>query len=165
MERFEFQLLMFQEGIDALVSKINHLNDMLLKVKLALTTLWSAAMGWSLTTQSPGISVIGFCILVGFIYPDMLIVSSQDAYIDKLSQIYFYLNDIEKLENSFEDKKLPLGLIYPLSSKAIIEYMKSSHPPQARGVYSSFLRRPFLSIPYAFLFVCNLVLLVYLWLS
>ena len=156
MRRFDFQIAMMQQGTTALLDKINHLNDIQIKLKVALTTLWSVVAGWAITNQSSGISMLGYCVILGFLYPDILIIKTQDAYVEKLSQIYYYLNDLDRLERSFEEHQLPSGLVYPLSARAFLKPRETKAKKNLKELFLSF-KRPYIIIPYIFLGICNLL--------
>lgn len=160
VDRFAFQVTMLEKGADTLVTKINHLNEIQFKLKTALTTLWAVVVGWALSVDSFAIALIGYCVMAGFFYPDILILKSQDFYIRKLHEIHIYLNDTSRLDGDFSSRTIQAGLIFPLTSRN--EQKVETHRSFLRYWYYDFIRRPYLLVPYTFLATCNLAVLIYL---
>ena len=154
---FEFQLMMLQKGAEDLPQKINHLNDIQLRVKIALTALWSVVIGWSVSADSIGISFIGYCIILGFLYPDLLVLKSQRFYLEKLSDIYDFFNNKADLEVCFKTHTIPQGLVYPLVSNSfeLGSGLRKKLDPY-RYTFRLILH-PTIFLPYSFLVICNLV--------
>ncbi|MFM6173046.1 MAG: hypothetical protein ACKPB4_13075, partial [Sphaerospermopsis kisseleviana] len=108
------------------------------------------------------IAFVGYCIIIGFLGPDTLVRASQEFYIDKLFDIYLFLNDREKLEHSFKVKEIPKGIVYPIVFK-----ISALANEKRREVYSaikilSFLSYPTIYIPYLFLSLCNFLVILFL---
>ncbi|MEM9446441.1 MAG: hypothetical protein AAGA18_13940 [Verrucomicrobiota bacterium] len=158
MNSLDLQVTLFIKGAEVLPQKINHLNNLLFKIKTALLTLWSASMGWAITTKSAAISTIGLCLIAGFLFPDIAISRSQDFYINRLVEIHFYLRKLSNAQlNLSETKGIPGNLIFPLTASIAADHERSIKKINPiRNLKSYFI------VPYATLIISNILIFVYL---
>ena len=159
MNAFELQINLFSKGAELLPQKVNHLNDILLRLKIALLTLWSAVIGWAITTESAILSIVGFCIILGFLFPDISVRKSQIFYVRQLTEIHAFLNDHTQMNICFLDKALPENLVFPLTS-SLTSTTIGIHDRLSRLHVNQ--NKIYLGLPYGVLAISNFWIFIYL---
>ena len=147
MDRFEFQLAMLQKGAEELEKKIAAFTTILLQIKTAAITLWIALIGWAFTLKVDLIIPVGYVIVFGFWYLEATYWRVQYYCINRATALTQYLNDRHALDESFNTRSIPEGLVYPLQGLKTIK---------GASLFKA-LRAPSIYIFYTFLFVINSV--------
>jgi hypothetical protein len=114
-KRFDFQVKMLEKGVEELERQISRLDEILFKLKSSAVTIWIAIIGWGVTTNKASIIPLGFVTLIGFWLIEGLFRRVQISYIHESKEVIKFLNDSQRLDESFSNLKLPERLIYPLS--------------------------------------------------
>lgn len=150
MERFEFQLSMLQKGAEELEKKIAAFTTILLQIKTAAITIWTAIIGWSFTIKVDLLILVGYVIVIGFWLLESIYWRVQFYYMARATELTEYLNNQEALDESFRDKKIPQGLVYPLGSSK-----KRQHIPLLKAI-----KAPSIFTFYVFLIIVTSILLL-----
>jgi|SRR5919199_364098 hypothetical protein len=147
MDRFEFQLGMLQKGAEELEKKIAGFTNILFQLKTAAITLWIALIGWAFTTKVDFIIPVGYVVVLGFWLLESIFWRVQYYYMNRANELTLYLNDESALNESFNKRSIPHGLVYPLGSLNTIQPIPLSKALRAPSIY----------IFYTFLFIVNTV--------
>jgi hypothetical protein len=145
MDRFEFQLAMLQKGAEELEKKIAALTQILLQLKTAAITIWVALIGWALTTKVDSLVPVGYVIIFCFWLLEAMYWRVQCYCMIRATALAQYLNNQDALDESFNNRSIPEGLVFPLQS---LKTMKGPSLLKA-------LRAPSIYIFYTFLFIVN----------
>jgi len=101
------------------------------------------------TTSLLQIIFAGYIVIVSFWLLEAVYWRVQVSYMKKASILAEYLNDLKALDDTFRDKLVPEGLVYPLGSLR-------SDPKIS---FLSALKAPSIAIFYGFLLVATSVIL------
>jgi hypothetical protein len=145
MDRFEFQLAMLQKGAEELEKKISNFTTILMQLKTAALTIWVALIGWVFTIKIDALVPLGYVIIFGFWFLEATYWKVQLYYIQRVNAITQFLNNESALDESFNTRSIPEGLVHPLGSLKTIKM-----PSLWRAIYA-----PSIYIFYTFLFVLN----------
>ncbi|MEG4242947.1 hypothetical protein QUA51_09600 [Microcoleus sp. Pol10_D6] len=116
MERFEFQLVMLQQGAEELEKKIANFSTILQQLKTAAITIWVALIGWVFASKIEALVPLGYVIIFGFWFLEATYWRVQFYYMERASAVTEFLNDESALEESFHNRSIPKGLVHPLGS-------------------------------------------------
>jgi hypothetical protein len=147
MDRFEFQLAMLQKGAEELEKKIANFTTILLQLKSAAITIWVASIGWAFASKINALVPLGYVIIFGFWFLEATYWKVQFYYIQRIHAVTQFLNNESALDESFNTRSIPEGLVYPLGS------LKTLKMPSLWRA----LRAPSIYIFYTFLLAANSV--------
>ncbi|MEG3833990.1 MULTISPECIES: hypothetical protein [unclassified Microcoleus] len=116
MERFEFQLVMLQQGAEELETKIANFSTILQQLKTAAITIWVALMGWVFASKIDALVPLGYVIIFGFWFLEATYWRVQFYYMQRAAAVTEFLNDERALDESFNTRSIPQGLVHPLGS-------------------------------------------------
>jgi len=145
MDRFEFQLAMVQKGAEELEKKIANFTTIMMQLKTAAITIWVALIGWVFTSKIDAFVSLGYVIIFGFWFLEATYWRVQLYYILRANAVTEFLNKESALDESFNSRSIPEGLVHPLGS-----LKKIKMPSLWRAICA-----PSLYIFYTFLFVVN----------
>lgn len=145
MDRFEFQLAMLQKGAEELEKKIAGFTQILLQLKTAAITIWVALIGWAFTTKVDPIVPVGYVVVFGFWFLESTFWRVQYYYMNRATALTRYLNDESALDESFNKRSIPEGLVYPLGNLGTIKPISQFKALRAPSIY----------IFYTFLLIVN----------
>lgn len=148
-DRFEFQITMLQKGAEELEKKIANFTTSLLQIKTATITIWTALIGWSFSVRTYQIIFVGYVVIVSFWFLEAVYWRVQVSYIRKASVLANYLNDLNALNDTFRNKLVPKGLVYPLASL----------DGESKVSFFRALKAPSIAVFYGFLLVSTSILL------
>lgn len=149
LARFEFQIVMLQKGAEELEKKIANFTTSLLQIKTATITIWTALIGWSFSVKVYQIIFAGYIVIISFWFLEAVYWRVQVSYIRKASILAEYLNDLKTLDDTFRNKLVPKGLVYPLGSlegESKVSFLRA-------------LKAPSIAIFYGFLLAATSVIL------
>jgi hypothetical protein len=147
MDRFEFQLAMLQKGAEELEKKIANFSTILQQVKTAAVTIWVALIGWVVASKIEALAPLGYVIIFGFWFLEATYWRVQFYYIQRADAVTQFLNDERALDESFNTRSIPEGLVHPLG------YLKTLKMPS----FWRAMRAPSIYIFYTFLLGVNSV--------
>ncbi len=147
MERFEFQLAMLQKGAEELEKKIANFTTILMQLKTAAITIWVALIGWVFASKIDALVPLGYVIILGFWFLEATYWRVQFYYMQRAAAVTEFLNNERVLDESFNTRSIPEGLVHPLGSLKIFKM-----PSLWRAMYA-----PSIYIFYTFLFAVNSV--------
>ncbi len=145
MDRFEFQLAMLQKGAEELEKKIANFTTILMQLKTAAITIWVALIGWVFTSKIEALVPLGYVIIFGFWFLEATYWKVQFYYLQRANALTQFLNNESALDESFNTRSIPEGLVHPLGSLKTIK-----RPSLWRAICA-----PSIYIFYTFLFVVN----------
>ncbi|MEG4431640.1 hypothetical protein QUA95_16300 [Microcoleus sp. F10_A2] len=116
MERFEFQLVMLQQGAEELEKKIANFSTILQQLKTAAITIWVALIGWVFASKIEALVPLGYVIIFGFWFLEATYWRVQFYYMIRAAAVTEFLNDESALDKSFNARSIPQGLVHPLGS-------------------------------------------------
>ncbi|MEG4805784.1 hypothetical protein QUB63_34950 [Microcoleus sp. ARI1-B5] len=145
MDRFEFQLAMLQQGTQELEQKIANFSTILQQLKTAAITIWVALIGWVFASKIEALVPLGYVIIFGFWFLEATYWRVQFYYMQRAAAVTEFLNDERALDESFDTRSIPEGLIHPLGYLKILKM-----PSLGRA-----MRAPSIYIFYTFLLVVN----------
>lgn len=145
MDRFEFQLAMLQKGAEELEKKIANFNTILQQLKTPAITILVALIGWALTSKIDALVPLGYVIIFGFWLLESTYWKVQFYYIQRVDALTQFLNNESALDESFNSRSIPEGLVHPLG---FVKTLKMPSLWRAMGA-------PSIYIFYTFLFVVN----------
>ena len=145
MERFEFQLAMLQKGAEELEKKIANFTTILMQLKTAAITIWVALIGWVFASKINALVPLGYVIIFGFWFLEATYWRVQFYYMQRAAAVTEFLNDERVLDESFNTRSIPEGLVHPLGSLKIFKMSSLWRAICAPSIY----------IFYTFLFVVN----------
>ena len=147
MDRFEFQLAMLQKGAEELEKKIANFSTILQQVKTAAVTIWLALIGWAFASKIGALVPLGYVIIFGFWFLESTYWRVQFYYMQRASAVTEFLNDERALDESFNTRSIPEGIVHPLGS-----LKRFKMPSLGRA-----MRDPSIYIFYTFLLAVNSV--------
>ena len=147
MDRFEFQLAMLQKGAEELEKKIANFSTILQQLKTAAITIWVALIGWVFASKIAALVPLGYVIIFAFWFLEATYWRVQFYYIQRSSAVTQFLNDERALDESFNTRSIPEGLVHPLG---MLRTLKMPSLGRAMGA-------PSIYIFYTFLLVVNSV--------
>jgi hypothetical protein len=147
MDRFEFQLAMLQKGAEELEKKIANFSTILQQVKTAAITIWVALIGWMFASKIDGLVPLGYVIILCFWFLEATYWRVQFYYMQRASAVTEFLNNEMALDESFNTRSIPEGLVHPLGSLKIFKMPSLWRAMCAPSIY----------IFYTFLLVINSV--------
>ncbi|MEG4458216.1 hypothetical protein [Microcoleus sp. N9_A1] len=145
MDRFEFQLAMLQKGAEELEKKIANFSTILQQIKTTAITIWVALIGWAFASKINALVPLGYVIIFGFWFLEATYWKVHFYYIQRIHAVTQFLNNESALDESFNTRSIPEGLVYPLG------LLKTLKMPSLWRV----LCAPSIYIFYTFLFVVN----------
>ena len=145
MERFEFQLAMLQKGAEELEKKIANFTTILMQLKTAAITIWVALIGWVFASKINALAPLGYVIIFGFWFLEATYWRVQFYYMQRAAAVTEFLNDERALDESFNTRSIPKGLVHPLGSLKTLKMPSLWRAMCAPSIY----------IFYTFLFVVN----------
>jgi len=145
MDRFEFQLAMLQKGAEELEKKIANFTTILMQLKTAAITIWVALIGWVFTSKIDALVSLGYVIIFGFWFLEATYWRVQLYYMLRANAVTEFLNKESALDESFNTRSIPEGLVHPLGSLKTIKMPSLWTAICAPSIY----------IFYTFLFVVN----------
>lgn len=145
MDRFEFQLAMLQKGAEELERKIANFNTILQQLKTTAITIWVALIGWAFASKIDALVPLGYVIIFGFWLLEATYWKVQFYCIQRVDALTQFLNNQNALDESFNTRSIPEGLVHPLGSLKTIKM-----PSLGRAICA-----PSIYIFYTFLFVVN----------
>jgi hypothetical protein len=145
MDRFEFQLAMLQQGAEELEKKVANFTTILMQLKTAAITIWVGLIGWVFTSKLDALVPLGYVIIFGFWLLEATYWKVQFYYMQRSYAVTQFLNDESALDESFQTRSIPEGLVHPLGS-----LKKIKMPSLWRAICA-----PSIYIFYTFLFVVN----------
>jgi hypothetical protein len=147
MDRFEFQLAMLQKGAEELEKKIANFSTILQQVKTAAVTILVALIGWVFASKINALVPLGYVIIFGFWFLEATYWRVQFYYMQRAAAVTEFLNDERALDESFNTRSIPKGLVHPLGSLKTLKM-----PSLWRAICA-----PSIYIFYTFLLVVNSV--------
>jgi hypothetical protein len=147
MDRFEFQLAMLQKGAEELEKKIANFTTILMQLKTAAITIWVALLGWVFASKINALIPLGYVIIFGFWFLEATYWRVQFYYMQRAAVVTEFLNNERALDESFNTRSIPKGLVHPLGSLKTLKM-----PSLWRAICA-----PSIYIFYTFLFVVNSV--------
>lgn len=147
MDKFEFQLSMLQQGAEELEKKIANFSTILQQIKTAAITIWVALIGWGFASKIDALIPLGYVIIFGFWFLEATYWRVQFYYMIRAAEVTEFLNDEQALDESFNTRCIPSGLVHPLGSLKTLKM-----PSLVRA-----MRAPSIYIFYTFLFSVNSV--------
>jgi hypothetical protein len=147
MDRFEFQLAMLQKGAEELEKKIANFTTILMQLKTAAITIWVALIGWVFASKINALVPLGYVIIFGFWFLEATYWRVQFYYMQRAAAVTEFLNDEMALDESFNTRSIPKGLVHPLGSLKIFKMPSLWRAMCAPSIY----------IFYTFLFAVNSV--------
>jgi hypothetical protein len=147
MDRFEFQLAMLQKGAEEIEKKIANFSTILQQVKTAAITIWVALIGWMFASKIDGLVPLGYVIILCFGFLEATYWRVQFYYMQRASAVTEFLNNEMALDESFNTRSIPEGLVHPLGSLKIFKMPSLWRAMCAPSIY----------IFYTFLLVINSV--------
>src|SRR6476469_714244 len=148
MDRFEFKLAMLQKGSEELEKKIANFTTILLQLKTAAITIWVALIGWVFASKIHALVPLGYVIILGFWFLEATYWKVQFYYMQRSNAVTQFLNDEIALDESFNNRSIPEGLVHPLG------FLKTLKMPSLGRAICA----PSIYIFYTFLFVVNSIL-------
>lgn len=145
MDRFEFQLAMLQKGAEELEKKIANFTTILIQLKTVAISIWVALIGWVFTSKIEALVPLGYVIIFGFWFLEATYWKVQFYYLQRANALTQFLNNESALDESFNTRSIPEGLVHPLGSLKTIK-----RPSLWRAICA-----PSIYIFYSFLFVVN----------
>jgi hypothetical protein len=145
MERFEFQLAMLQKGAEELEKKIANFTTIMMQLKTAAITIWVALIGWVFTSKIDTLVPLGYVIIFGFWFLEATYWRVQFYYMQRAAAVTEFLNDERALDETFNTRSIPKGLVHPLGSLKTLKMPSLGRAMCAPSIY----------IFYTFLFVVN----------
>jgi hypothetical protein len=145
MDRFEFQLAMLQQGAEELEKKIANFTTILMQLKTAAITIWVALIGWVFTSKIDALVPLGYVIILGFWFLEATYWRVQLYYMLRANAVTEFLNKESALDESFNTRSIPEGLVHPLGSLKTLKM-----PSLGRAICA-----PSIYIFYTFLFGVN----------
>ncbi|MEG4148812.1 hypothetical protein [Microcoleus sp. Pol12B5] len=145
MDRFEFQLAMLQQGAEELEKKIAKFTTIMIQLKTAAITIWVALIGWVFTSKIDALIPLGYVIILGFWFLEATYWRVQLYYMLRAHAVTEFLNNESALDESFNTRSIPEGLVHPLGSLKILKM-----PSLGRAICA-----PSIYIFYTFLFGVN----------
>ncbi|NJR26003.1 MAG: hypothetical protein HC786_29800 [Richelia sp. CSU_2_1] len=136
---------MLQQGAEELEKKIAFFTTILMQLKTATLTIWVALIGWVFSSKIDALVPLGYVIIFGFWFLEATYWKVQFYYIQRVHAITEFLNNENGLEESFNTRSIPEGLVHPLGS---LKTMKM--PSLWRAMCA-----PSIYIFHTFLFVVN----------
>ena len=147
MDRFEFQLGMLQKGAEELEKKIANFTTILIQLKTVAISIWVALIGWVFTSKIEALVPLGYVIIFGFWFLEATYWKVQFYYLQRANALTQFLNNESALDESFNTRSIPEGLVHPLGSLKTIKM-----PSLWRAICA-----PSIYIFYTFLLVVNSV--------
>jgi hypothetical protein len=135
MDRFEFQLAMLQKGAEELEKKITNFNNILQQLKTAAITIWVALIGWVFASKINALVPLGYVIFFGFWFLEATYWRVQLYYMQRASAVTEFLNDERALDESFNTRFIPEGLVHPLGSLKILKMPSLGRAICAPSIY------------------------------
>jgi hypothetical protein len=145
MDRFEFQLAMLQKGAEELEKKIANFTTIMMQLKTAAITIWVALIGWVFTSKIDTLVPLGYVIIFGFWFLEATYWRVQFYYMQRAAAVTEFLNDERALDETFNTRSIPKGLVHPLGSLKTLKMPSLGRAMCAPSIY----------IFYTFLFVVN----------
>jgi len=141
MDRFEFQLAMLQKGAEELEKKIANFTTILMQLKTAAITIWVALIGWVFASKVNTLAPLGYVIIFGFWFLEATYWRVQFYYMQRSSAVTEFLNDERALDESFNTRSIPEGLVHPLG---MLRTLKMPSLGRAMGAPSIYIFYTFL---------------------
>ncbi|MEG4584671.1 hypothetical protein QUA54_05375 [Microcoleus sp. MOSTC5] len=135
MDRFEFQLAMLQQGAQELEQKIANFTTILMQLKTAALTIWVALIGWVFANKINALVPLGYVIIFGFWFLEATYWRVQLYYMLRAAAVTEFLNDERALEESFDTRSIPEGLVHPLGSLKIFKMPSLGRAMCAPSIY------------------------------
>ena len=63
--RFDLQKSLLEKGFEQVQKQIQHLDEILFKIKASAITIWVALMGWAISNTKPEIIPLGIVVIIG----------------------------------------------------------------------------------------------------
>ena len=114
-ERFELQKSLLEKGFEQIQGQINHLDEILFKIKASVITVWVALMGWSFTSGKTELVPLGIVVIIGFWLLESMFKGIQIRYIEISSNLMKMVNDTESLEAQFKQRRFADSSIFPIA--------------------------------------------------
>lgn len=153
-KRFDFEVRMLEKGAEEIQKIIARLDDLLFKVNASAITVWVALVGWSLTIKSKNLLIVAIPVLFGFWAIAATFRAIQVRYVDKSRSMASFLSDHSKVEECFNRKEVPSGLVFSLGGEeGIIE--------KAELLWKGILS-PTVAVFYGFFVVIDVILWTFL---
>jgi hypothetical protein len=114
-QRFDLQKTLFEKGFEQTQKQIQHLDEILFKIKASAITVWVALMGWAISNSKPGIIPLGIIVIIGFWLLESIFKGAQIRYIETSVKLMRMVNDTDSLQHQFEIQRFNDELIYPLA--------------------------------------------------
>ena len=147
MDRFEFQLAMLQKGVEELEKKIANFTTILMQLKTAAISIWVALSGWVFASKIDALVPLGYVIIFGFWFLEATYWRVQFYYMQRAAAVTEFLNNEKALDESFNTRSIPEGLVHPLGSLKTLKMPSLWRAMCAPSIY----------IFYTFLFAVNSV--------
>jgi len=147
MDRFEFQLAMLQKGAEELEKKIANFSTILQQLKTAAISIWVALIGWVFASKIDALVPLGYVIIFGFWFLEATYWRVQFYYMQRAAVVTEFLNNERVLDESFNTRSIPEGLVHPLGFLKIFKMPSLWRAMCAPSIY----------IFYTFLFAVNSV--------
>jgi hypothetical protein len=135
MDRFEFQLAMLQKGAEELEKKIANFSTILQQVKIAAVTIWVALIGWVFASKIDALVPLGYVIIFGFWFLEATYWRVQFYYMQRADAVTQFLNDERALDESFNTRSIPEGLVHPLGSLKTLKTPSFWRAMRAPSIY------------------------------
>jgi hypothetical protein len=114
-QRFELQKALLEKGFEQIQKQIQHLDEILFKIKASAITVWVALMGWAISNSKPEIIPLGIVVIIGFWLLESIFKGAQIRHIETSVKLVRMVNDTYFLQHQFEMQRFEDGLIYPLA--------------------------------------------------
>jgi hypothetical protein len=138
--RFEFQTRMLGTGMEVLQQQIGRFDDIVFKMKVSAMTVWVAVVGWALTANHAGLLLLGFVVIGGFWLLEGFFRGVQLRYIFRAEDLGHFLNDRERLDQSFTALEFPAEVIFAVAFRET--------GLNKLGLYGKGMMTPSVAIPY-----------------
>ena len=132
---------------EELEKKIANFSTILQQLKTAAVTIWVALIGWVFASKIDALVPLGYVIILGFWFLEATYWKVQFYYMERVSAVTEFLNDKRALDESFNTRSIPFGLVHPLGSLKIFKMPSLGRAMCAPSIY----------IFYTFLFAVNSV--------
>ncbi|MEG4202618.1 hypothetical protein QUA20_01620 [Microcoleus sp. Pol7_A1] len=126
---------MLQQGAQELEQKIANFTTILMQLKTAALTIWVALIGWVFASKIDVLVPLGYVIIFGFWFLEATYWRVQFYYMQRAAEVTEFLNDERALDESFNTRYVPKGLVHPLGSLKIFKMPSLSRAMCAPSIY------------------------------
>src|SRR4028119_2313755 len=126
---------MLQKGAEELEKKIANFSTILQQLKTAAVTIWVALLGWAFASKIGALVPLGYVIIFCFWFLEATYWRVQFYYMQRAAAVTELLNDERALDESFNTRSIPEGIVHPLGSLKIFKMLSLWRAMRAPSIY------------------------------